>query len=178
MLRGSIYSGFVITQRVLNIITPFILTKWPQATRFSVISCDQLAYLYQPNPGLLEAHYPACLAENRATFAPDGVVPVKGLLYPETDRATSTAAVNIVFASSGQIAFFLHLFLTEVYLALTRREAERLRSVSYQRQKDRGFKNPGNAGLVPERIGDAEPWVPREYLMNEPSVSASPDEKA
>jgi hypothetical protein len=167
MLRGWIYVGFVITQRILQIIIPFILTRWPQATRFTVISCDELAYLYQPNPGMLEANYPACLAENRAIFAPEGMVPVKGILHPESDRATSTAVINISFAATGQIAFFLHVLFAEIYIALTPREADRLRRVSYQRQKDKGFKNPGSAGLVAQRIGDAEPWMPREETIEE-----------
>lgn len=33
-------------------------------------------------------------------------------------------------------------------LHLTPRESERLRQVSYQRQLEAGFKNPGHAGLV------------------------------
>lgn len=34
-------------------------------------------------------------------------------------------------------------------LHLTPKESERLRQVSYQRQLEAGFKNPGHAGLVP-----------------------------
>ena len=30
---------------------------------------------------------------------------------------------------------------------------------SYRRQLATGYKNPGSAGLVPERFGDADPWV-------------------
>jgi hypothetical protein len=160
MLRAWIYGSFIITQRILMIIIPFTLTRWPQNTRFTAISCDELEFLYRPKPGLLAAHYPACLAENRATFAPDGMVSVKGILHPDSDRATSTAAINISFAAAGQLAFFLHLLCAEIYIALTPAEAERLRRVSYQKQKERGFKNPGSAGLIPQRIGDAEPWIP------------------
>jgi hypothetical protein len=167
MLRAWIYSSFVITQRILMIIIPYTLSRWSQITRFAVISCDELAYLYQPNPGMLEANYPACLVENRAKFAPDGMVPVKGILHPESDRAMSTAAINISFAAAGQLAFFLHVLCTEIYIALTPREANRLRRVSYQRQKEKGFKNPGSAGLVAQRIGDAEPWIPGEETIEE-----------
>ena len=116
---------------------------------------------------MLEANYPACLAENRAIFAPDGMVSVKGILHPVSDRAMSTAAINISFAAAGQLAFFLHVLCTEIYIALTPREADRLRRVSYQRQKEKGFKNPGSAGLVAQRIGDAEPWMPREESIEE-----------
>ena len=45
-------------------------------------------------------------------------------------------------------------------LHLTPREAERLRNVSYQRQVEAGMKNPGNAGLTVQKLGDAQPWAP------------------
>jgi len=32
--------------------------------------------------------------------------------------------------------------------------------VSYERQMERGFENPGSAGLTSDRWGDAEPWRP------------------
>ena len=51
-------------------------------------------------------------------------------------------------------------------LRLTPAESERLRVVSYERQLERGFKNPGSAGLVAERLGDANPYVPREKTSN------------
>ena len=47
-------------------------------------------------------------------------------------------------------------------MRLTPREAERLRNVSYQRQVEAGMRNPGNAGLTAERLGDAKPFVPEE----------------
>ena len=95
------------------------------------------------------------------------MVPVKGLMRLKSDHATSIAALNISFAAAGQLAFVLHLICAEIYLALTPREAERLRKVSYQRQREKGFKNPGSAGLVAQRIGDAEPWTPEEKTVDE-----------
>lgn len=65
---------------------------------------------------------------------------------------------------SGVLALFLHAVCVEIYLRLTPRESERLRQVSYERQLERGFKDPGSAGLVVERFGDAYPWVPKSYL--------------
>ena len=161
MLRGWTAVSFVITLRLLQIIIPPIVTRWPliMPGRFAVISCDELEYLYLPSPGQYEAQYPACLPENRAMFAPNGLVPVQALFHPDSDRAMSTASINISFAATGQIAFVLHIVLAELYLALTRREAQRLRLVSYERQRRRGFKNPGSAGLVPEKLGDSDPWV-------------------
>lgn len=49
--------------------------------------------------------------------------------------------------------------LTEEQLHLTPAEAERLRNVSYQRQLEAGFKDPGRAGLTADRIGDAPKWT-------------------
>ena len=34
--------------------------------------------------------------------------------------------------------------------------------VSWERQTERGMASPRTAGLVVERYGDAEEWVPRE----------------
>lgn len=48
----------------------------------------------------------------------------------------------------------------EVYLALTPAESERLKVVSYEKQLEAGFENPGNAGLTAERWGDASVWAP------------------
>lgn len=58
-----------------------------------------------------------------------------------------------------QISLWLHAIIIEVYLALTSAESERLREVSYQRQLERGFKNPGSAGLT-GNLGDAPEYVP------------------
>lgn len=42
----------------------------------------------------------------------------------------------------------IHTCANDPQLHLTPRESERLRQVSYQRQLEAGFKNPGHAGLV------------------------------
>jgi hypothetical protein len=47
-------------------------------------------------------------------------------------------------------------------LRLTPRETQRLRQVSYEKQLEAGMKNPGYAGLTAERIGDADPWIPKK----------------
>jgi len=53
------------------------------------------------------------------------------------------------------MSLFLHMVGVEVYLALTPAESERLQVVSYEKQLEAGFENPGNAGLTAERWGDA-----------------------
>ena len=66
---------------------------------------------------------------------------------------------------AGFLALILHAVGVELYLRLTPRESERLRMVSYERQLERGMKNPGSAGLVVERFGDADVWVPRSFSV-------------
>lgn len=58
------------------------------------------------------------------------------------------------------LAIFMHLVGVEIYLALTPRESNRLRQVSYERQMERGFKNAGSAGLTSDQWGDADAWRP------------------
>ncbi len=43
---------------------------------------------------------------------------------------------------------------------MTPKESERLRQVSYEKQLEAGFANPGSAGLTADRWGDAERWTP------------------
>lgn len=64
------------------------------------------------------------------------------------------------FGMALWVAIFLHLVGVEIYLALTPRESNRLRQVSYERQMEKGFKSPGSAGLTSDRWGDAETWKP------------------
>ncbi|KAK3686908.1 hypothetical protein LTR37_019350 [Vermiconidia calcicola] len=85
---------------------------------------------------------------------------VKATNYSE-DPLEISAAAGIGFGAAGWVALWLHAIAIEVYLRLTPAESERLRQVSYERQIERGFKNPGSAGLVAQRLGDANPYVPR-----------------
>ncbi len=54
----------------------------------------------------------------------------------------------------------IHVIGVEVYLNLTPKEAGRLRQVSYEKQVEAGFKNPGFAGWTVDQWGDAEHWKP------------------
>ena len=58
------------------------------------------------------------------------------------------------------MSLFLHMVGVEAYLALTLAESGRLKVVSYEKQLEAGFENPGNAGLTAERWGDAIAWAP------------------
>ena len=77
------------------------------------------------------------------------------------------AALDINFGMALWLALAMHTIGVEIYLHLTPREHERLRQVSYEKQLEAGFKNPGSAGLVPQRIGDANPWFPAEKQSTE-----------
>ena len=70
------------------------------------------------------------------------------------------ASIRLNFGMALWLALFLHLVGVEIYLNLTPREADRLREVSYKRQREAGFERPGSAGLVVERWGDANEWEP------------------
>ena len=71
------------------------------------------------------------------------------------------------------VAIFLHVVGVEIYLALTPREGQRLRMVSYERQLAAGFRNPGSAGLVVERLGDADHWAPDQISNNAKTAEAT-----
>ena len=64
------------------------------------------------------------------------------------------ASLYIIFKMALWMALLLHAVGVEVHLALTPRESNRLRQVSYDGQMERGFKNSGNAGLTAGRLGD------------------------
>ncbi|KAL3426472.1 hypothetical protein PVAG01_03263 [Phlyctema vagabunda] len=159
MLRVFIYMGFVITQRVLLVIIPLILTTWPSIDRQALLSCREIQWLYFGNETMLYTNYPACLPEN-LIFAPHGKVLVDPKLgsAPDTDRARDAAAFNVAFSTAGFLAIVFHAFIAELYITLTPKTAAMLREVSYRKQSERGWKNAGSAGLVAERLGDSEPW--------------------
>lgn len=98
--------------------------------------------------------YPQCQAANGTT---DDWVAVKAGFG---DKPQVSVALGLNFGMAGWLALALHAIGVEIYLALTPRESERLRLVSYHRQLKAGFKNPGSAGLTVDRWGDAKPWTP------------------
>lgn len=159
MLRTWFYIGFVLTHRLLQVIMPLVITNWPQTGRQGIMSCDELDYIYEYNTTKLFTSYPACRPEN-AAFAPHGNVIVNAALGD--DRGRDAVAFEVTFAAAGFLALVLHAVGVEIYLKLTPREAERLRMISYRRQVDKGWRHPGSEGLVVERFGDADPWVPKQ----------------
>lgn len=163
MLRTWFYITFIITLRLIQIVIATIISVWGAATRYAPMTCDQLSFIYR-NDTALYSQYPGC-APGNLQFTTDGYVAVKANLG--SDKGQSMAAFGVSFSAAGMLAIVFHAVGVEIYLKLTPREAERLRQVSYERQMERGFRNPGNAGLVIEKFGDADPWVPQRKKQSE-----------
>lgn len=80
------------------------------------------------------------------------MVPIDAIFRSINEEAR--ANLRAPFGMSLWIAIFLHAVGVEIYLALTPREAQRLRQISYKRQFEAGYQRPGSAGLVIEEAGD------------------------
>ena len=142
--------GVIITTRIIMIVTAQITTAIGSYN--VMMSCGELASMH--GPSYLMDNYADCLSNS--TVLKDGlrVVHVKF-----GDRKEEIgASLRIGFGMAMWISIFLHGVGVEIYLALTPRESQRLRLVSYERQLEAGMKNPGSAGLVIEKFGDADEW--------------------
>ncbi|KAG4440743.1 hypothetical protein IFR05_003787 [Cadophora sp. M221] len=158
MLRAWFYFGVIISVRIIMVLAALVIStqKNYSATR----PCGELAYILATNsdlenqPAAFAQRYPQCV--NASDTTP---VPVNASLT-DGDAENMGVALGMSFGMALWLALFLHAVGVEVYLNLTPREGERLRMVSYERQLERGFANPGSAGLVVERLGDSREWVP------------------
>ncbi len=153
MLRAMFYLGSIITLRIILNISALIITMLKSYN--VAMSCDEITFIYgSSNP--VKHFYPQCSSSNSTV---DDLVVVhasSGSGRPEQ----IAASLDMSFGMALWLAMFMHLVGVEAYLALTPRESNRLRQVSYDRQMERGFKNPGSAGLTSDRWGDAEAWRP------------------
>lgn len=113
--------------------------------------------MFRNSQAIVEKLYPECAAYYSGQNPNQHVAIPADMNSGRPDQIAS--GLNITFGAAGWLALAIHLFAVEIYLQLTPKEAERLRRVSYQRQLEAGMKNPGNAGLTVQRIGDASPWV-------------------
>ncbi|KAM0304523.1 hypothetical protein ACHAPM_002622 [Fusarium culmorum] len=149
MLRAWFYAGSIITIRLIMILSALIMSKNPSFRQ--PMQCDKVATFYDDAESLV-AKYPTCQDS-------DAWVAVQGDMGGESAENVS-AALSLGFSLAVWMALAIHAIGVEVYLQLTPAETERLRKVSYQRQLERGFKNPGSSGLTADRLGDAEKWPP------------------
>ena len=164
MLRAWTYFGTIVTPRILQITSVSVEKFWPAAQNYGAKSCGELLYEFFESPELHYKVYPACDPAH-AQYAPDGWVAVKGDFNGNVAEIFQALALN--FGMNCALAFFLHSLGVELYLWLTPREGNRLRQLSYELQLERGFANPGSAGLVVQKFGDADPWVPIERKEEE-----------
>lgn len=77
------------------------------------------------------------------------------------------------FVAAAPLTLLNHTVAVEVYIWLTPAEAEWLRRISYEKQLPRGYRNPGSAGAVAQRLGDAEAWIPPPQRQEEVSEAVS-----
>ena len=168
MLRAMFYLGTIITLRLIMILSVIIASK--MSTYHSTMSCGQLYSIYDsPNP--VNELYPACA---RLGASVDDVIVVPAN-FSSGEPEQIAASFHISFGMAMWMAIILHLVGVEIYLALTPREGNRLRQVSYERQMERGYANPGSAGFTAQRFGDAEPWKP---MVEKTMASSKPNEKS
>jgi prepilin-type processing-associated H-X9-DG protein len=121
---------------------------------YTTMTCGEVAYIQRDDLAYLQTAYPGCVA---GTESLQTVVHVS---FADGHAEEIGASLRLNFGMGLWLAFFLHAVGVEVYLRLTPRESERLRQVSYERQLEAGMDNPGSAGLVVERFGDADTWLP------------------
>lgn len=143
------------------IIAVMIISKYPLSQRqFVAKSCNVLQFIIR-NDDLLISRYPTCapVVNGTNTLGEALQVAVQANFGGEERRPEQiSAALGACFPMAAWLALALHVVGTEVYLKLTPAEFERLRRISYERQVERGMRNPGSAGLTVERLGDAKPW--------------------
>ena len=158
MLRLMFYLGIIITLRLIQIIQAQVFTS-----RFETLTCTELAIPYSGganienvNLTVLANKFPQCLNN------PEGLVSIKADFRARKPENIETS-LRMGFEMADWLALLLHAVGVEIYLALTPAEGERLRKVSYERQLERGWKNPGSAGLVAERLGDGV-WTPARAM--------------
>ncbi|EPS41163.1 hypothetical protein H072_4967 [Dactylellina haptotyla CBS 200.50] len=153
MLRAMFYLGVIITMRIILLVGSIVVNA--QKSYWTVAECKEVEFGYQ-DPNMFREMYPACVGLNGEIV--DGHVAVQGL----ADGMAEEVAVGfkLSFGMAAWVAIMMHLVGVEVYLALTPRETERLRKISYERQLERGYRDPGRGGLTSDRVGDAVKWSP------------------
>ncbi|KAG7423980.1 hypothetical protein Forpi1262_v014959 [Fusarium oxysporum f. sp. raphani] len=154
MIRGWIIAAHVVTMRLIGIIMAQITSRMDPY--YTTTPCAVLDSMFYHNKPVVEALYPDCIGFYTGE-TPDQRVIIKGTSGERPDEIA--ASLNSAFGASAWLALLIHIIAVELYLRLTSAESERLRKVSYRWQQNAGMKDPGNAGLTAQRLGDAEPWA-------------------
>ncbi|KAF3908167.1 hypothetical protein AA313_de0200901 [Arthrobotrys entomopaga] len=155
MLRAMFYLGIIITMRAILFFSATVVNG--SGEYWTAVDCLELQFGYS-NMTTFKERYPSCLATNGS------VVPGFVAVHALADGLVEQVAVGwkLSFGMATWLSIILHVIGVEIYLALTPRETERLRQVSYQRQLERGYTNAGRGGLTADRIGDAIKWKPNQ----------------
>ena len=146
MLRAAFYLGTIITLRLIMIISANIISIIN--SYYTTMSCDEIIFIYNSSNSVKKL-YPQCSSPNTTV---DDMVAVHANFRSERPEQVASS-LGVSFGMAIWLAILIHLIGVEIYLGLTPREGNRLRQVSYERQMERGFKNPGSAGLPTDRWG-------------------------
>jgi len=148
MLRAMIWMSLIITARILMFIAAKVISDI--GGYYTIWSCDEAQFTLGDSQAFT-AEFPQC-----AQLGPSGLILVSA---DYSNRLHYASALRSTFGISLWLALVLHVFGAELYISLTQDESERLRRVSYQRQLDAGYANPGSAGLTADHFGNSS-WVP------------------
>lgn len=154
MLRAMVLMGAIITTRIIMVISALMVSMI--GSYASTMTCGELRYMYSDNLEAVSRDYAACDPSGHNLASKIIAVPSN----TRGDLPQLASAFRLGFGMSLWMALTIHAIGTEIYLNLTPRESNRLRQISYEKQLEAGYKNPGSAGLVAENFGDADPWRP------------------
>ncbi|CEL58372.1 hypothetical protein RSOLAG1IB_03118 [Rhizoctonia solani AG-1 IB] len=145
MLRTWFYASAIITSRIIMVISAKVISAIGQY--YAVWSCDEILYTIDNNSTRLIEMFPAC-----STGPLELVHVAVSAVWSKPENIGST--LRLTFGPSLWIASLVHAIGVEIYIHLTPGETARLRKVSYQKQLERGMKNPGSMGSVGDKLGD------------------------
>jgi uncharacterized membrane protein len=155
MLRTFFYMGTILTARPIMVLSALIISRLEEYRNVWPCEMIEWTWKYYGADSYLQS-YPQCADQSGAI---GGFAPVLANIFSKSDPAQIGASLQVPVGMAFWISLALHAVGVEIYLALTPREATRLRMESYKRQVAAGYESPGSAGLVPEKFGDADPWV-------------------
>ncbi len=152
MLRTMFYLGTIITMRLIMVVAAAITSTI--GSYDVLMACGELGSMKGRHE--LVTNYPECISGS--IIAAEKIMVVHASFSGSKENVGASLRLN--FGMAMWLAIFLHAVGIEIYLKLTPREGQRLRMVSYEKQLEAGMSNPGSAGLVVEKFGDADDWKP------------------
>ncbi|KAI3330871.1 hypothetical protein F4824DRAFT_491977 [Ustulina deusta] len=129
MLRAWFWAGSIITTRIMQIILLKAFDVHP--AHYAMPCCKVDSMLHDRTLTV----YPECASFYSGENLQQNAVVRPSLINP-TSAAEAAAALDSTFGMASFLAFFLHSIGLELYLRLTPGETERLRDISYKRQRE------------------------------------------